>query len=53
MKQQYNLNELLENNIREHIDDDLWQDRHDVLCVDNYFTGTKANIVHLLDDPHF
>jgi len=25
----------------------------DVLCVDNYFTGTKANIAHLLADPHF
>lgn len=26
---------------------------NDVLCVDNYFTGTKHNIVHLLDNPHF
>jgi UDP-glucuronate decarboxylase len=26
---------------------------HDVLCVDNYFTGTKANIAHLLDNPLF
>jgi UDP-glucuronate decarboxylase len=26
---------------------------HDVLCVDNYFTGSKDNIVHLMDDPHF
>jgi UDP-glucuronate decarboxylase len=25
----------------------------DVLCVDNYFTGTKDNIVHLLGHPHF
>ncbi len=25
----------------------------DVLCVDNYFTGRKDNIVHLLDNPHF
>ena len=25
----------------------------DVLCVDNYFTGRKDNIAHLLDDPHF
>jgi UDP-glucuronate decarboxylase len=24
-----------------------------VLCVDNYFTGSKANIKHLLDHPHF
>ena len=26
---------------------------HDVLCVDNYFTGRKDNIAHLLNDPHF
>jgi UDP-glucuronate decarboxylase len=26
---------------------------HDVLCVDNYFTGRKDNIARLLDDPHF
>ena len=26
---------------------------HDVLCVDNYFTGRKDNISHLLGHPHF
>ena len=26
---------------------------HDVLCVDNYFTGTKDNIAHLMTNPHF
>jgi UDP-glucuronate decarboxylase len=26
---------------------------HDVLCVDNYFTGTKDNIAHLMGNPHF
>jgi len=26
---------------------------NDVLCVDNFFTGTKDNIIHLLDDRHF
>jgi UDP-glucuronate decarboxylase len=25
----------------------------DVLCVDNFFTGTKDNIAHLLDEPNF
>ena len=25
----------------------------DVLCVDNYFTGRKDNIAHLLGNPHF
>jgi UDP-glucuronate decarboxylase len=26
---------------------------NDVLCVDNYFTGCKDNVVKLLGDPHF
>jgi UDP-glucuronate decarboxylase len=26
---------------------------HEVLCVDNYFTGSRDNILHLLDNPHF
>jgi len=26
---------------------------NDVLCVDNFFTGTKDNIAHLLGEPHF
>ena len=26
---------------------------HDVLCVDNFFTGTKDNILTLLSNPHF
>src|SRR6266536_4839413 len=26
---------------------------HDVLCADNYFTGRKNNIAHLLDDSVF
>jgi len=25
----------------------------DVLCVDNYFTGRRANVAHLLDNPNF
>ena len=25
----------------------------DVLCVDNFFTGSKDNILHMLDNPHF
>jgi UDP-glucuronate decarboxylase len=36
-----------------HLCDRLIADGHDVLCVDNFFTGTKDNIVHLLDSPHF
>ncbi|PWC79133.1 UDP-glucuronic acid decarboxylase family protein [Azospirillum sp. TSH64] len=26
---------------------------NDVLCVDNFFTGSRDNVLHLLDDPHF
>ncbi len=26
---------------------------HEVLCVDNFYTGQKDNIVHLLEHPHF
>ena len=36
-----------------HLCERLLADGHDVLCVDNYFTGRKANIVHLLSNPMF
>jgi len=36
-----------------HLCERLLNDGHDVLCVDNFFTGTKDNIVHLMDNPHF
>jgi UDP-glucuronate decarboxylase len=36
-----------------HLCEKLLAQGHDVLCVDNYFTGTKDNILHLLDNPHF
>jgi UDP-glucuronate decarboxylase len=36
-----------------HLCERLLRDGHDVLCVDNYFTGRKDNIVRLLDNPHF
>ena len=36
-----------------HLCERLLQDGHDVLCVDNFFTGTKDNIVRLLDNPDF
>ncbi|MGY3696638.1 UDP-glucuronate decarboxylase [Bradyrhizobium sp. USDA 3240] len=26
---------------------------HDVLCVDNYFTGSRSNIAHLIGNPRF
>lgn len=31
----------------------LIQQGHDVLCVDNFFTGTRRNIAQLMDSPHF
>jgi UDP-glucuronate decarboxylase len=36
-----------------HLCERLLAEGHDVLCVDNYFTGTKANIAHLFDNPMF
>ena len=36
-----------------HLVERLVAEGSDVLCVDNYFTGTKENIAHLLDDLHF
>jgi UDP-glucuronate decarboxylase len=27
--------------------------RNDVVCVENFFTGTKTNIAHLLDNRNF
>ena len=26
---------------------------HEVICMDNYFTGAKRNVAHLMDDPSF
>ena len=31
----------------------LLKENCDVVCVDNFYTGTKQNIVHLLDNPYF
>jgi len=36
-----------------HLCDRLLADGHEVLCVDNLFTGTKQNVEHLRDHPHF
>ncbi|MDM0070875.1 UDP-glucuronic acid decarboxylase family protein [Variovorax sp. J31P207] len=36
-----------------HLCDRLIEQGHDVLCVDNFFTGTKRNVEHLLDHPRF
>jgi UDP-glucuronate decarboxylase len=36
-----------------HLCDRLIADGHEVLCVDNFYTGTRRNIRHLLDNPAF
>ncbi|MCB9649718.1 MAG: SDR family oxidoreductase [Deltaproteobacteria bacterium] len=36
-----------------HLCERLLAEGHDVLCIDNYFTGRKANIAHLFSNPLF
>lgn len=36
-----------------HLCDRLTEDGHDVLCLDNFFTGAKRNISHLIGRPNF
>jgi UDP-glucuronate decarboxylase len=36
-----------------HLCERLLADGHDVLCVDNFFTGTRENIISLLDNKRF
>lgn len=39
--------------IGSHLCERLLNDGNEVVCMDNYFTGSKMNIVHLLDNPYF
>ncbi len=39
--------------IGSHLCERLIGEGHDVVCLDNYFTGTKENIIDLLDNPNF
>ncbi len=39
--------------IGSHLCEHLLGQGHEVICLDNYFTGRKANIVHLMDRPYF
>ncbi|WP_455639395.1 UDP-glucuronic acid decarboxylase family protein [Parabacteroides sp.] len=39
--------------IGSHLCERLLKDGNNVICMDNYFTGRKQNIVHLLDNPYF
>jgi len=36
-----------------HLCERLLSEKNEVICADNYFTGTRKNIAHLLDDPSF
>lgn len=39
--------------IGSHLCERLLRDGHPVLCVDNFYTGSRRNIAHLLDHPDF
>lgn len=39
--------------IGSHLIDRLMEQGHDVLCLDNFFTGHKRNIIKWLDNPYF
>lgn len=36
-----------------HLCDRLISDGHDVICLDNFFTGAKSNVAHLVGHPRF
>ena len=36
-----------------HLCERLLAQGHEVLCVDNFFTGTRDNVLHLMANPHF
>jgi len=39
--------------IGSHLCERLLNEGNEVICMDNYFTGSKKNIIHLLDNPYF
>lgn len=39
--------------IGSHLCTRLVNEGHDVICLDNFFTGSKQNIIHLMDNHHF
>lgn len=36
-----------------HLSERLLNEGHDIICLDNYFTGRKVNVEHLLGHPRF
>ena len=39
--------------IGSHLCEKLLNQGNEVICVDNFFSGNKQNIIHLLDNPYF
>lgn len=39
--------------IGSHLCERLLNEGNEVVCLDNYFTGSKSNVIHLLDNPYF
>jgi len=39
--------------IGSHLCEELLKDGNEVVCVDNYFTGSKKNVFHLMDNKNF
>jgi UDP-glucuronate decarboxylase len=39
--------------IGSHLCERLLSEKNEVICIDNFFTGSKQNVVHLLDNPYF
>ena len=36
-----------------HLCERLLGESYDVLCLDNFYSGAKDNVIHLMDNPHF
>lgn len=36
-----------------HLCDRLLDEGHEVICLDNFFTGRRSNVLHLLENPNF
>lgn len=36
-----------------HLSERLLKEGNEIICLDNFFTGTKENVAHLIDDPYF
>jgi len=39
--------------IGSHLCEELLNKGNEVICVDNFFTGSKQNVIHLLNNPYF